>query len=853
MIPYSLRLSGFLSYNQPVEIDFSQFELACISGANGAGKSSILDAITWVLFGQARRRDDAIINSHASTAEVVFEFSYENDRYRVQRIKPNGKATILEFFIQDSHQGWKPLTEHTVRDTEDRIRQILRLDYDTFTNASFFLQGKADQFAQQKPGDRKRILSAILGLDAWEAYRDRSAAARKRLENRQTGIDSLLKEIEEELSQETVRKERLVQLAQELDHACELRKVRETQLDQARQHAAQMEERRTSLDLLAEQVRISHRRLDERRALFDTRCQEQRRYQESLQRADQVKKAYQTWLEARSALETFESTAVVYHELKHRRTSPLLELENQRSRLTLECQSLTAKKSEMDTLAAGLTHRREELQTLQDQVEHLTVQLAEREALDREQSQLRNQLTDLKAENINLRRRMEEIRERIERLDQVTSAECPLCGQPLDALERDTLKKSLQEEGTALGDRFRGNSGRVKEGETRIAEIEQDLVYLKKMELRQRDLHRNLDQALDRFHRDEQALQDWEESGSDRLEEVNHLLGEETYAPNARAQLAEIDRELIALGYIAEAHENARRIEQEGRTSEDALRVLEHAQAALGPLEREIQNLSVELEQEGAALQQLEQAYLQAKTRLEQDFASTPDRKQVENDLFAAREQENRLRVQMGAAQQNVAVLDVQRARRQELNRQREEIARQIARFKILERACSKDGVPALLIEQALPEIETQTNEILDRLSSGAMSVRFVTQKDYKDKNRDDKKETLDILISDSVGPREYELFSGGEAFRVNFAIRLALSRVLARRAGARLQTLVIDEGFGSQDADGRQRLIEAINNVRGDFARVLVITHLEELKDAFPARIEVDKGPEGSSVRVLV
>ena len=86
----------------------------------------------------------------------------------------------------------------------------------------------------------------------------------------------------------------------------------------------------------------------------------------------------------------------------------------------------------------------------------------------------------------------------------------------------------------------------------------------------------------------------------------------------------------------------------------------------------------------------------------------------------------------------------------------------------------------------------------------------------------------------------------------LNFAIRLALSRVLAQRAGARLQTLVIDEGFGSQDADGRQRLIEAINLVRPEFKCVLVITHLEEMKDAFPARIEVEKTPRGSRVHVV-
>ena len=175
-----------------------------------------------------------------------------------------------------------------------------------------------------------------------------------------------------------------------------------------------------------------------------------------------------------------------------------------------------------------------------------------------------------------------------------------------------------------------------------------------------------------------------------------------------------------------------------------------------------------------------------------------------------------------------------------------------IGRYKTLERAFGKDGVPALLVEQALPEIETKANELLDRLSDGTMSVRFVTQSAYKDKKRDDLKETLDIQISDGAGVRDYEMYSGGEAFRVNFAIRLALSEVLARRKGARLQTLVIDEGFGSQDALGKQRLIESINAVQNDFAKIIVITHLDDLKDAFPTRIEVEKAETGSTVHVI-
>ncbi|MDO9121834.1 MAG: SbcC/MukB-like Walker B domain-containing protein, partial [Anaerolineaceae bacterium] len=132
------------------------------------------------------------------------------------------------------------------------------------------------------------------------------------------------------------------------------------------------------------------------------------------------------------------------------------------------------------------------------------------------------------------------------------------------------------------------------------------------------------------------------------------------------------------------------------------------------------------------------------------------------------------------------------------------------------------------------------------------MRLTFATQREYRDNKREDRKETLDIMISSSAEERAYELFSGGEAFRINFALRLALSRMLAHRAGARLSTLVIDEGFGSQDAEGRQRLIEAINYVRDEFSKIIVITHLEELKDAFSARIEITKETNGSQVRVV-
>ena len=110
------------------------------------------------------------------------------------------------------------------------------------------------------------------------------------------------------------------------------------------------------------------------------------------------------------------------------------------------------------------------------------------------------------------------------------------------------------------------------------------------------------------------------------------------------------------------------------------------------------------------------------------------------------------------------------------------------------------------------------------------MNIKLETQRARKSQ-KGDPIETLEIKASDEQGTRGYELFSGGERFRIDFAIRIALSKLLAHRSGAPLPTLFIDEGFGSQDATGRERLVECIRSIQDDFRLIMVITHIEELK----------------------
>ena len=853
MIPQKLRLSGFLSYLEPVEIDFTRFDLACISGANGAGKSSLLDAITWVLFGQARRRDETLINSSAQAADVLLDFEYEDNLYRVQRTNQRGKSSVLEFFVQDQGGKWKPLTEHSLRETEGRIQQTLSMDYETFINASFFLQGKADQFAQQRPGDRKRILSSILGLEIWEVYREGAAARRKKLENELTGLETLIADINSELLQENERRQRLQTLQDTLKQVSAVREAKENALEQQRRLMASFEEQRRMADVLARQLEAARQRVTQRAADLANRQEEYQQYQAQLDSAEAIEAAYEHWKRAHRDLEHWNEVAGQFREQEARRAEPLIEIERERSRLEQERETLENRKKKIVELETQLPEIEARFEEQSRHIAESMEKLGKQAALEEEIKTLQQQQSDLAAENKRLKLEMNELRERIERLEHTEGAECPLCGQPLGQEDRQNLIQQLQAEGQEKGDRYRENQELAREGMLRFQGIENELKELKKEDALLRQHQRQLDQLETGRQNVLEEIAQWQSVEEKRYLEVLQILEQQAFALEARGKLEKINLALKEIGYDAAAHDAARAEEQALRDSQEQFRKLEIARASLTPLGREIESLKLQLAEAEKEADKLEEEHQAAAEKYRQAMEGLPDIREVEAELFQIQEKENQVRMQVGGANQAVEVLKTLQERKKELTKQREAVMVKITRLKTLERAFGKDGVPALLIEQALPEIETHANEILDRLSAGNMSVRFVTQKDYKDKKRDDKRETLEIEINDASGARAYELFSGGEAFRVNFAIRLALSRVLARRAGARLQTLVIDEGFGSQDTVGRQRLVEAINLVRDDFKKILVITHLEELKDAFPARVEVEKGNRGSRVSVLV
>lgn len=851
MIPISLQITGFLSYQDTVELDFTKFDLACISGHNGAGKSSLLDAITWVLFGQARKRDDSLVNLQSQAAEVVYIFEYEGARYRVQRTMPRGKKKLLEFQIDDDGL-WRPLTEHSLRATQERIEETLRLDYETFVNAAFFLQGKADQFTQQNAGKRKEVLGNILGLEIWNEYKTRAAEQRRDVEKELDLTDGRIAEIDAELDEEDARKARLSELESGLDLLLASREEQESVLEQIRRLGASLAEQRKLADALHEALSRSRRVQSDLQSRLTAREEERERYAALLTRKDDIDVAYAAWEKSRKKLADWEESAARFHEEDAKRQPFLQEIHAEEARLTQELASLKKEEAESNKRREVIATLEKERELAENDLAAIEKKLSERDAFLKAQAEAREKYAALQVENKQYKAEMDALKARIDTFAAIETATCPLCGQKLSETHRAATLATMEEEGRAKGDQYRANTAEMNAIYAEVQNYESRHAEYQSADRERLAASTKLTQLDERLSRLREEEQQWQREGQKRLAEVQQILAQGDFSAEARAALAELDAALKKLGYDAQAHDAVRQEEKELRVAEAEFHELEKARAALKPLDEEIAALRTQLTGLDEELDAQEKKYAEAKSTLDAAEADAPDEGAAYAKLLELREKENQLRDEVGAARQEVEVLADLKIRKEGLLSERESLALQISRYKKLERAFGKDGVPALLIEEALPEIEEKANALLDRLSNGQMSIRFVTQSAYKDAKRDDLKETLDIRISDSAGVRDYEMYSGGEAFRVNFAIRIALSQTLSGRKGARLQTLIIDEGFGSQDALGRQRLIEAINQVRGDFAKILVITHLESLRDAFPNQILVEKGERGSVVKVI-
>ena len=854
MIPKDLRIQGFLSYITPVDINFEGLHLASITGANGAGKSSILDAITWVMFGKARARDDQIINQQSDTAIVSLDFKYEHQNYRIRRTKQIEKAMVLEFYIRDPETNdWRSLTEHSVTETQKRIISTLKMDYNTFTNASFFLQGKADQFTQLPPGERKEVLSNILGLEIWENYLEKAREIRKNLEMEQKSIELTIANILSELALEAQSQTKLSEEENQLETKRKLKSSQNNLLNQAIQLEKAKEKIENQIFQLEADINKINERIKKYKQQEDKALSELSIHENFLKNTKSIEEKYEKWQLMRQDLEEwnnkfslFHTTSLKLNALNQKINDELNQLNNKKGtfeKILYEINEYETQIPELEKEFVKLTKQQEDLERTIEQKHTLQ---DEKLSIQKEISENQLSIDHLTKLNDEKRNKLKEFRG--------AGPECPFCMQPLTKEHREKYEKLVIEEGLNRKKYIEEHQKEITGQKEKLAEIVNKLHKIENSEKLLNELNPKISELKIQLSKMKQSVVDWEKNHKpeylrtiEKLEKKDHLKPQILEKEN-------LEKELVSIGYDEEQHLISKKNESELRSVEVEYQKLITAKSKIEPIPDQLNEIKKEISSNEKELLEKTTLLENLKLDFQNQYLTLPDINQLRKELDEIDKEINQINNRIGAEKQKLETIARKKQDKKRLETDLSNLSIQINRFKKIEEACGKNGVPALLIEQALPEIEMHANELLDRLSNSQLSIHFETQGDYKDKKRKDKKETLEILINDAFGhTRAYDMFSGGEAFRINFAIRLALSQVLAKRAGARLETLVVDEGFGSQDDVGRSRLVETINLIKKDFAKLLIITHLEELKDAFPARIQVEKTINGSQVEVMV
>jgi exonuclease SbcC len=383
MIPRRLKLSNFLSYRETTVLDFEGIHLACISGLNGAGKSSLLDAMTWALFGKSRSRsDDDVVNRLAArdgqAAEVRFVFDLEGTEYRVLRQKQQGRTSVLEFQLCAGDGEWRTLSEGGVRQTQAAIESLLRMNFDTFTNASFFLQGQADEFTTKTPGQRKEILADLLGVNRWDRYKEEAARRRKEEEEKLLVLDARLQEIDAELDQQEAREAELARAKTELEQIGERLAEKEKLQEQMRRVVAAVQQQQQQVQNLRQALTRAEARLQRLREKEAQRRRERAQYQALLDDATAIQAAHAAWREAQETLNAWQKKADVYNRLQRERRPHELALERARTALEEQIKELQKQGRAVEEMRQERAQAEQTLEESREQVQQLE---AEREAL----------------------------------------------------------------------------------------------------------------------------------------------------------------------------------------------------------------------------------------------------------------------------------------------------------------------------------------------------------------------------------------------------------------------------------------------------------------------------------------
>ncbi len=939
MRPIRLELQGFSAFRDLTIIDFADIELVALVGPTGSGKSSIIDAMTFALYGSAARYDERavapVINQMSTEARVRLDFEVAGQSYsatRVVRRTKAGGATTREARLERGSE----VLAGDAKGLSDKVTAILGLDFERFNKTVVLPQGKFSEFLHDKPAMRQQLLRELLGLGVYECI-GRSARERsKSLQNEADVLEGTMGDLGD------LSDERLVELKEEATTIAAVRKetghlagalaATQSQLSGFDSSLLAVEETLGLLTAVRAPAGLADLNLAKSTAL-DIR-------EKTTVERDEARRAMRMAADAASNGPSITDCRLLLTKYE--------QLDELRDQLATAETSLAESRKRHAAAATAATSIREELSRLQDAYRtaqtsaehaeeavrnggdrstlHALAESHERHtALASELEKLRSDAKAAEQIETGARAEFEHATEMLEVLERntpavalaahlVIGAQCPVCLQDVHEAprhrninksemtaaraEKSSTEAALHKVISARSQADAALNAAVKEHATLTKQLARqpglDTVRVKLSELEALNeaaqIAREASKRAERDHHDREAAKDVKVALANELDTVRQVVAAEARTEQLSDQAIALETALNGKPSAADAHQNLAAAEAlEVKRKATAVR-LDTADTALADAELELAAIlakeAVARQEFGASRDLLavlkpptptdslandwatlvewcnersaqvaaerDQIVLkrQAATMERDDFVASIKRlatSAVDNLIFTSQdvaalvdEIRDRLANAEAEARGAITELERERARAAKMRGRISKLDADAQVAALLGHLLRADGFQRWLLEEALADLVARATVRLQTLTSGQYSLSA----------EDGAFKIIDHRNADEI--RDARSLSGGETFLTSLALALALadsSMDLAADGTAQLDSIFLDEGFGTLDPDALDVVAGTIEELGATGRMVGIVTHIRELAERMPVRFEVTKGASTSSV----
>gem|GEM_PF-902363 len=855
--PLYLKIENFKSYGESFnEIDFKNIKVACIVGKNGNGKSSIAEAIAWALFGEFERlqtgkrgkiSETEYINSHKDYMQVEFEFEIDKLVYRVvRRLDRRGKK-YLSLFIK-KNDVLIPISEANYTQTQNRLERILGIDFNVFLHSAYLSQKRTEDFLLSSPEERREILAKILNLSVYDRINELAKEKRK---EKKVVLDLKIKESEEKIkitSEEESIKTSILELEEkskkitgELDALKNELNNLVFQKYEIEQNLKIIEDKKRE----REEIRRKHESIKQK---IEDSKKELSKIEDELKSEPEITLKAREYEALKNNLEALKKDYDTIVKLKNDIALIEKEISGKIEQKKIFEKSVKETTAKLGNENSELTKYEEELKKSEIEISNVEKELEKVKGLKQELEVKREEITKLEKFFEVVDNKLKELATNY-KLIESNKGKCPVCLREINGEEEtEHIKREIASQGKEYKEKKERLNAKLSTLKKEYHELEGKVKQEEVLRTKEKKLHgvyENLKAKVEQKKQNIKNLQD-----SIFHDEQNIKVCEQEII-KLELKLKDLKDELDRLNFNEEYYNALLQKVKELEVYQNLLKTIEINKVKAENLKKNMLEYQKEEDELLKKIQEIDkelfnmlsQSSNERLTKIKSDINSYETKiNQLQEDL-------NSVLKEIGIFEQKLSQVKEAKEKLLVLEKEIEGIKREIEIYDIIIDITGPDGIKNEIIANTLPLVRDEANRLLKLLTNGAFSIDFKTQKEMASGKTI---ETLQIEISDINGTRNYELFSGGELFRINFAIRIALAKVLLKRAGASIRMLILDEGFGSQDEEGKDHIIECLNQIKDQFDTILVITHIEDLMDAFDQRIVVKKDVEGSKIFVV-